>query len=320
MSQHICRLSNNESVEMDYLKTIESFVTVASLGSFSAAAEHLGTSRALVTRHVMDLENRLGSRLLNRSTRRIALTDIGASYQKFSKKLLDDVRLAEAMARQHQTELAGTLTVIAPKSFGGLHFSIAVAEFALAHPRLKVMLMLDDEATHSLQIAQSEFDVAIRLAPLQAKSAAVVRRIGSLEWVLCAAPNYLAERGEPAKPADLAAHNCLIHTTLAGDRIWRFSGSKNGVKVEGGFLSNSVLALRKAAIGEVGIAQLPTYYIARDLAAGRLVRLLTKFPLPARPVFALLPANRLTPKKTKLFVSFIARWYAGRPWETAVDE
>jgi DNA-binding transcriptional LysR family regulator len=305
---------------VDYLKTIESFVAVASLGSFSAAAEHLGTSRALVTRHVMDLENRLGSRLLNRSTRRIALTDIGVNYQEFSKKLLEDLRLAEAMARKHQTELEGTLTVIAPKSFGGLHFSTAVAEFALKHPKLKVMLMLDDEATHSLQIAQSEFDVAIRLAPLQVKSAAVVRRIGSLEWILCAAPEYLADKGAPAKPAELAAHNCLIHTTLAGDRIWRFSGTKQGVKVSGGFLSNSVLALRKAAISGVGIAQLPTYYIAHDLAAGRLVPLLIKFPLPARPVYALLPANRLTPRKTKLFVTFIARWYAGRPWEAGAED
>jgi DNA-binding transcriptional LysR family regulator len=312
-------LSNNTRAEVDYLKTIESFVAVASLGSFSAAAEHLGTSRALVTRHVMDLENRLGSRLLNRSTRRIALTDIGENYQKFSKKLLDDVRLAEAMARKHQTELEGTLTVIAPKSFGGLHFSDAVARFALKHPKLRVMLMLDDEATHSLQIAQSEFDVAIRLAPLQAKSAAVVRRIGSMEWVLCASPKYLSRQGEPAKPAGLAAHNCLIHTALAGDRIWRFGSGKNGVKVSGTFLSNSVLAIRKAAIAGAGIAQLPTYYIAHDLAAGRLVPLLPKFPLPARPVYALLPANRLTPKKTKLFVSFIARWYAGRPWETDGD-
>jgi DNA-binding transcriptional LysR family regulator len=305
---------------VDYLKTIESFVAVSTLGSFSAAAEHLGTSRALVTRHVMDLEDRLGSRLLNRSTRRIALTDIGIGYRKFAKKLLDDLQLAEAMARKHQTELEGTLTVIAPKSFGGLHFSTAMARFALDHPKLKVVLMLDDEATHSLQIAQSEFDVAIRLAPLQEKSAAVVRRIGSMEWIVCAAPEYLASKGEPAKPADLADHNCLIHTTLAGDRIWRFGGTKKGVKISGGFLSNSVLALRNAAISGVGIAQLPTYYIAYDLAAGRLVPLLSRFPLPARPVYALLPANRLTPKKTKLFVSFIARWYAGRPWEVSAND
>jgi DNA-binding transcriptional LysR family regulator len=304
---------------MDYLKTIESFVAVASLGSFSAAAEQLGTSRALVTRHVMDLENRLGSRLFNRSTRRIALTDIGVNYQKFGRKLLDDLRSAEAMARKDQTEPEGTITVIAPKSFGGLHFSTAVAEFALKHPRLNVTLMLDDEATHSLQIARSEFDVAIRLAPLQAKSAAVVRRIGSLEWIVCAAPDYLAAHGEPVKPAELAGHNCLIHTTLASDRIWRFNAVKKGVKVSGTFLSNSVLAIRKAAVAGVGVAQLPTYYIAQDLAAGRLAPILKKFPVPMRPVYALLPANRLTPKKTKLFVNFIARWYAGRPWEDAAS-
>lgn len=305
---------------MDYLKTIESFVTVATLGSFSAAAEQLGMSRALITRHVIDLEDRLGTRLLNRSTRRIALTDIGAGYFEFARAMLAELRQAEMQARKGHKEPEGSISIIAPKSFGGLHFSKAVAEFALAHPKLRVNLILDDDATRSLHIAQSQFDVAIRLSPLQDKSAAIVRRIGSLDWILCAAPAYLTQISPPTIPADLSNLSCILHTTLAADRLWRFDGMKKGIKVSGTFLSNSVLAIRQAALAGIGIAQLPTYYIAHDLKKRKLVPVLKNYPLTPRPVYALLPANRLTPKRTELFVRFIAKWYSTRAWETADAE
>jgi DNA-binding transcriptional LysR family regulator len=300
---------------MDYLRTIETFNAVVKHGSFSAAAEQLGMSRALMTRHVIDLEARIGARLLTRTTRNIALTEIGAEYFKFSQKFLDDLHSAELIARQAQSLPEGLLTVIAPKSFGGSHFSTAVAEFGKLHPKLTVALVLDDEATRSLQISQNDFDVAIRLAPLETKSAAVVRQIGSLKWMLCASPEYIAEHGAPVDLSDLSAHNCLVHTTLAADRIWRLGAARKGVKISGSFQSNSVLAIRRAALAGLGIAQMPTYYISRELAAGRLVPVLPDFPLPPRPVFVLLPANRLIPKKTQLFIRYIAKWYKQSPWE-----
>lgn len=301
--------------ELDYLRTIESFVAVASSGSFSAAAEQLGISRALVTRHVGDLESRLGARLLNRTTRRLSLSAIGLQYLDLARKLLADVHQAEISTRQGQNEPEGLLTIVAPKSFGGTHFSTAVAEFSAEHPRLKIMLILDDDATRSLQISKNDYDIAIRLAPIQSKSAAVVRRIGSLEWILCASPAYLADAPGLETPKDLGRHNCLLHTALAADRIWRFASSDVSVKVGGTFTSNSVLALRRAAISGLGVVQLPTYYISDDLKLGRLVEVLPNHPLAERPVFALLPGNRLVPKKTKLFVRFIAAWYKTRPWQ-----
>lgn len=300
---------------MDYLKTIETFTVVVAQRSFTAAAEQLGMSRALMTRHIMDLEARLGVRLLNRTTRSIVPTEIGSTFYEASKQLLIDLGVAEEQARRTHHLPEGSLTVVAPKSFGGAHFSKAVAEFGRLHPQLSISLILDDEATRSLQINQNDFDVAIRLAPLQAKSSAVVRQIGTLEWIPCAAPSYIQANSELRTPADLTAHNCLIHTSLAADRLWRFSGQRKGIKIAGSFQSNSVLAIRQAALGGVGIALLPTYYISRDLERGRLVRLLPRHPIPERPVFALLPASRMMPSKTRLFIKYIARWYKQRPWE-----
>jgi DNA-binding transcriptional LysR family regulator len=300
---------------VDYVKTIESFVAVASFGSFSTAAEKMGLSRALVTRHIGDLETRLGARLLNRTSRRVALTDIGADYLPLARRILEALRAAELSTRRRTEALEGSLTVIAPKSFGSLHLADAIAKFALKHPTLRVVLMLDDVATRSLEIAQGDFDLALRLAPLQEKSGAIVRKLGTLRWVLCAAPSYLSQHGSPDTVAALGDHNCLLHSTLAADRMWRFASRKERVKVTGTFISNSVLAIRRAAIAGVGIAQLPTYYIAADLAEGRLVELLPLQPFAERPVFALLPGNRLIPKKTRLLISHLASWYRTKPWD-----
>jgi DNA-binding transcriptional LysR family regulator len=304
---------------MDHLRTIESFVRVVRNGSFSKAAEELGASRALITRHILDLENRLGVRLMNRTTRQLALTEIGATYFDFCTKMLLELEQAETTVRQLQSKPEGVLRVIAPKSFGGFHFADAVSAFALRHPKIHVVFVLDDEATHTLNFASNDFDVAIRLSPLADDSAAVVRKIGSLEWIVCAAPDYLAQYGTPKRVEDYADANCLLHTRLASDRVWRFGTGKQriNVKVMGNFTSNSVLAIRRAAIAGLGIAQLPTYYISGELKSGKLVRIATQPALPARPVYALLPGNRMTPKKAQLFVSFIARWYKARPWSEA---
>jgi DNA-binding transcriptional LysR family regulator len=306
---------------MDRLKTIESFVSVARNNSFSKAASDLGISRALVTRHINDLEKHVGARLLNRTTRQTVLTAIGQAYLEMCVLILRDVAESEGAIRQLQREPEGVLRVVAPKSFGGFHFADAVSAFVARHPKIRVTLSLDDSSNHDLNIASSDYDVAIRLSPLAENSTTVVRQIGILEWIVCAAPAYLEANGVPRSVAELAQANCLLHSTLAANRIWRFGTGKDqvDVKVSGNFACNSVLAIRRAALAGIGIAQVPTYYVASDLTAGRLRRIPLDPGPQSKPVYALLPGNRLTPKKAQLFVSFIARWFKTRPWENRVN-
>jgi DNA-binding transcriptional LysR family regulator len=302
---------------MDRLRTIESFVRVVRTGSFSAAAEQLGMSRAIVTKRIIDLEKHLGARLLNRTTRKVAPTELGATYYEFCTRMLNELEAADASIKRLQQEPEGQLRVLAPKSFGSLHFACAVADFALQHPKITVSLVLDDAATHNLNFVESEIDVAIRLSPIAADSAIVARQIGSLDWIVCASPSYLQKFGEPRTPADLAQAQCIVHHKLASDRIWRFAGNEPAtVKVQAAFSTNSVVVVHRAALAGVGIAQLPTYYIDADLKAGRLRRILPDHPLPARPVTAVFAAARFIPRKVSVFVEFLADWYKCRSWDS----
>jgi LysR family transcriptional regulator for bpeEF and oprC len=303
---------------MDRLKTIESFLGVVRTRSFARTAEELGVSRGLVSKHVSTLERRLGVRLLNRSNREVALTEIGARYFETCRKMISALDDDEAEIMRLHSEPLGSLKLVVPKSFGGLHFSDAIAEFALKYPQINVAVTLDDKTNYAFSFAENEFDVAIRIAPLANDSAVAMRKLGTLRWVVCAAPSYLDHAGEPADPKGLAGHNCLIHVKLAPDRIWRFNGNST-VKVKGGFLSNSDLTIRRAALAGVGIAQLPTYYIAADLKASRLRQILKRYPLPERPVYALFPASRQVPHRVRLLVDFLAKWYRRAPWEHGTD-
>jgi DNA-binding transcriptional LysR family regulator len=304
---------------MDRLRTIESFVRVVKAGSFSAAAEQLGMSRAIVTKRVIDLEKHLGARLLNRTTRKVAPTEIGTAYYEFCARMLGDLEAADESIKRLQSEPEGRLRILAPKSFGSSHLATAVSQFALEHSKISISLVLDDSATHSLSFAESEIDVAIRLSPIASDSAVVARQIGSLEWVVCASPAYLESFGPPKRPADLARARCIVHLRLASDRIWRFAGAvPTSVKVKTVFTTNSVLAVRRAALAGVGVAQLPTYYAGADLKSGALQKVLVDHPLPERPVYAVFPAARFIPRKVGLFVKFLADWYALRTWDSSV--
>lgn len=299
---------------MDRLKTIESFVHVARMHSFSEAAAHLGVTRGLISKHISALERDLGVRLLNRSSRDVTLTEIGGHYFEFCQKMVLNIATIESEISQLQNEPLGSLSIATPMSFGSTHLADAVAQFSLQYPKITVALKLDGDATDSLHSSRSDFDVALRLLPPAGDSAFAARRLGTLRWIVCAAPTYLNKYGEPSKPADLSHHKCLNHLRLTPDRIWRFSNSGT-VKVSGAFLSNSDLAIRQAAIAGVGIAQLPTYYVGEALRSGTLRQVLTTFPLKERPVYALFATRRQMPRKVKLFVDFLAGWFRRAPWE-----
>lgn len=302
-----------QSPRMDRFSTMESFVRVARSGSFTIAANQLGLSRALVSRHISALEERLGVRLLNRSTRSLNMTDEGRSYLEFCERTLRDVEASERAIGRTRTEPVGSLKVAAPKSFGTTHVADAAVAFSQLQPRLRVSLILEDVSfSRPYDFVERGLDLVLRVSSLR-NSSLVERTITSLEWLACAAPDYLARAGRPTTPAELAEHACLVHVNVAPqDRIWRFEGPKGhvSVKVAGTFFSNSALTLRKAALAGLGIAMVPRYSVAPDLAAGMLVPVLPRFKVAPRPLIAVYPRAAVVPQKVQLFVDFMRDWAA----------
>lgn len=296
---------------MDRFRTMESFVRVARAGSFTIAASQLGLSRALVSRHVGDLETRLGARLLNRSTRSLSLTDEGAAYLQFCEKVFRDIETSEQAILRTRAEPAGTLKILAPKSFGTMHLSDAVIAFAKAQPRLRVSLMLENTPYRgSYDFAERGLDVVLCFSNMRGGSV-VEEEIGVLDWIVCAAPDYLARAGRPQTPADLGGHACLLHLDVTpNDSIWRFEGTKGAVsvKVSGAFFSNAALALAKAAIAGLGVTLVPRYVVADALAAGALVPVLPRYRVKARPLIAIYPQVPIAPRKVQVFIDFLRQW------------
>ena len=296
---------------MDRFKTMDSFVRVATAGSFSAAAKQLGMSRALVSLHVTDLERRLGVRLLNRTTRWLTLTEAGASYLEFCQRMLAEMNQQESSIAQIQKEPRGSLKVTAPKSFGTLYLSDAVVSFSAQYPNIQVSLILEDYSFRAYDFVDNGLDVAVRLGDLP-DSSLIARKIATLQWVVCASPQYLEQHGEPKTPADIGKHTCLAHVNLdPNDRAWRLHDSDNliSVKISGTFSSNSALVLRKAALAGLGIGYLPLYCIDDDLKTGALHKLLPNYSPPQRPIYVVYPPTARVPERVRTFVDFLAHWF-----------
>jgi DNA-binding transcriptional LysR family regulator len=294
---------------MDRFQVVESFVRVAHVGSFTKAAMQLGLSRAMMSRRILDLEARLGVRLLNRSTRKVTLTEEGSVYLARCERVLNELETAEReVARSGRVPL-GTVKILAPKSFGVVHLSDAVIAFCDAQPQIRVSLSLSDFTFRPSDFVDEGFDVAIRIADIR-DSALLSRRIARLNWVLCASPDFLRRHGTPSAVQELAQYPCLAHLgSDEHDRVWRFDGpGGESVRVDGPFHSNSALALRKAALAGLGIALAPEYCIASDLETGALARILPQCAV-RHPVVALYPRAPHVSKKVRLFVEFLVRWF-----------
>jgi DNA-binding transcriptional LysR family regulator len=299
---------------MDRFRAMETFVRVARAGSFTIAADQLGLSRALVSRHVGMLEDRLGVRLLNRTTRSLNLTDEGRSYLGFCEQMFRDIEGQERAILHTRAEPSGTLRLAAPKSFGALHLSDAIIAFARSQPKLQVQLILENVSFQPTDFGKRGFDLALQFSSARIASLAETP-IAAMDWVSCAAPSLLIREGRPTTPPDLSRYPCLLHeSALPNDRLWRFEGPRGSVtaKVTGAFSSNSALALRKAAIAGLGAALLPRYVVADDLASGNLVQLFPRYRVAARPLIAVYPRTPEIPHKVKSFIDFLTSWIASR--------
>ena len=238
---------------MDRFTSMEVFARVAEVNSFTEAARRFGQSKSSVSKHITALENHLGVRLLNRTTRRLSLTEAGVAYYDWCRQIAADMEAAEESVTRLHTDPRGILKVNAPTSFGRLHLAPAMPGFLERYPQVTVELSMDDRV---VDLIEEGFDVAVRITRLT-DSSLIARRIASSRRVICASPGYLEKHGVPRTPAELADHNCLIYSNSPmGDR-WRFSGPNGDhtVRVSGNFWANSGDALQTAALAGLGTPQ-----------------------------------------------------------------
>lgn len=289
---------------MENLPDIAVFVRVVDAGSFTAAADALGISQPVVSKSVTRLEERLGARLLNRTTRRLSLTEAGSELYRRSLHALKQIEDAELEVARFQTEPRGTLRVNAPMSFSILHLTPLVHEFLARFPGVTLDLALDDG---TVDLVEGGYDLIIRIGRL-ASSTLVARRLAPCRITLCGSPEYLKKHGEPQSPDDLLNHNCLMYTLGSTPRAWRLvgpDGEERIVPLRGNFASNNGCAERALALSGVGLAMLPTFYVGDDLRSGTLKCLLRDWMPKDLTVNAIYAERRNLPPKVRAFVDFL---------------
>jgi len=300
---------------VDSLNEIEIFVRVVQSGSFSAAARQLDLSPSAVSKQISRLEDRLGARLLNRTTRQLSLTEVGAAFFQRAERIVADVAEAEQAVSHLHAAPRGKLRISAPVAFGRLHIAPLLPDFMAAQPELTIDLACSDRF---VDLVEEGLDLAIRIGEL-ADSSLIARRISANRRVVCAAPAYVAARGAPQRPADLANHNCLTYTYRTQRHDWSFQGAEGPitVTVSGNIETNYPEVLRSAAVAGTGIVLLPLWLIGEDLAQGRVVPLLPGYHVPDSAVYAVYPHGRHLSPKVRSFVDFLAERLAPRAaaWE-----
>ncbi|MFL9876243.1 LysR family transcriptional regulator [Paraburkholderia megapolitana] len=291
---------------LDRLLSMSVFVCAADRRSFAAAAEVFGISPTMVGKHVRFLEERVGAKLLNRTTRQQSLTEVGRLYYERCRQVLADADAADACADEMRAAPRGVLKVHAPVSFGSQRLVPALARYLRRYPGVDVDLTLADRP---IDWVEKGYDAAIQIGEL-ADSGFVARELKRYRMWLCAAPAYLAEAGIPQTAADLSAHNCLGFSYWQKKNIWRLSRGEltESVPVKGRLTVNNGQALRTAAIAGLGVIMQPEVLVEDDVATGRLIRLLPDYELPSRPVHLLYLADRRLTLKLRSFVDFVVEW------------
>jgi DNA-binding transcriptional LysR family regulator len=299
---------------MDRFNSMVTFVEVVNEGGFSAAADKMGFSRAQISKSVMQLEAHLGTRLLNRTTRRVSLTDIGRIYYERCLAILSDVEEIEAIASEQSGKPRGTLRLSAPTSFGILHLNEAISQYLKQYPEVQISLSLSDRF---IDVVAEGFDLVLRIAALE-DSSLIARRISPCRRVLCASPEYLQQNGRPQVPQDLAIHPCLVYSNEAKPDTWVLHGAhgEESVKVNGPVCADNGDVLKAAAVNGLGVALLPTFIVGPELRAGRLQQVLPEFCPPEISIYAAFPSRRYLSAKVRTFVDFLADHFGETPdWD-----
>lgn len=297
---------------MDRWFAMEAFVRVVESGSFVAAADRLDISTSSLSRLVADLEQHLGARLLNRTTRRLSLTESGQAYYERCVTLLNDLAEAEAVAGQAAVQARGTVRLTCSYNMAEQQVAPAIASFVARHPAVKFEVVVSDRI---VDLVEEGFDLAIRVGPV-GSDRLVARRLGSMHLVLCAAPSYLERNPAPRAPADLAGHNALTYAYSPTPRVWRLTdaqGVMHEVRVNGNLHANSGDTLRAAAVRGLGVICEPDFLLRSAIERGQLVRLLTEYTAGGGDIWAVYPSRRHLSLKVRLFVDHIAEAFGEPP-------
>lgn len=288
---------------MDRLTAMELFVRVVETGSFSAVAREKDMTQPTVSKRLAGLEARLKTRLLNRSTRQLSLTEAGSSYYEACKRILDGVREAEGNLGKLQGRLAGTLRLNTGISLGQIFVAPLAIKFQALHPDVEIDLQLQDRY---VDLVEEGIDVAVRVGQLT-DSSLVARRLGRTRRVAIATPGYLKKRGTPKMPQDLASHNCLLYSYLSTGNEWIFQGPEGEirVKVSGSFRANNGDAIGQAVLADLGVAVAPEWMVHELIASGRVKSVLPDFTPTPVEINAVFTSARHVSAKVRAFIEFL---------------
>ncbi|TCS36983.1 LysR family transcriptional regulator [Paucimonas lemoignei] len=290
---------------MDRLQSMRAFVRVVEHGSFARAARALDISDTVVTRLVADLEKHLGTRLLNRTTRKLSLTESGELYLERVRQILQDVEDAEAIASSMAGMPSGTLRISSSTAFGRAQLSPLLPYFAAAYPQIVLDVSFVDR---SVDLVEEQFDAAILLGNLQQfDSSMIARQLGVSQTLLVASNGYLRKHGMPKQPEDLTRHQCLTYPFPSVRHQWTLQGpdGSTDVPISGRMVTNSADLMREFALADMGIFILPSFAVRDDLSSGRLVRILPDYHLDRLPILLVYPSRRLLSSKVRVFVDFM---------------
>lgn len=298
---------------MDKTQEMASFVAVVEAGSFVAAADALGLSKAAVSRQVAELEQRLGTRLLNRTTRRQSLTDDGQLFYARAREVLAAIEEAESELTSRSGEPAGRLRINAPLTFGVRHLAPLWGRFAEAHPKVALEIDLSDRM---VDLVEEGYDLAVRITNLPS-SQLVSRQLATSRMVLCASPGYLARHGTPTHPRELAAHRVISYSYWSTRDEWHFTGPEGAVQVRTTprLHANNGDTCRALALDHQGIILQPDFLVGEDLRAGSLVELMPAYASLTVGIHAVYPSRKHLPLKTRRMVDFLAAAFATPSWQ-----
>lgn len=291
-------------LSVKHLEAIETFVTVVETGSFSKAADQLSVSKSHVSRQIANLESHLDALLLNRTTRQVTLTDVGQGFYPTCRDLLSSLREAEQAIIDQQHKASGPLKVSAAGQFGEDFIAPAAIQFMARYPQVRVHL---DFTNRLVDMVAEGYDLAIRAGTLQ-DSSLIARRIAQRKLWVCASPSYLTRNGTPNDPHALRNHNCLVGTLDS----WRFREDSRhiSVRVSGNWRSNNGRALVHAARADLGLVQLPSFYLQPFVSSGELIPVLADFAPTDTGTWAVYPSNRHMSQKVRLFINFLVETFA----------
>jgi len=296
---------------MDRLTGMTVFTSVAKAGSFVGGARELSISRAMVTKHIAQLESYLGTRLFNRTTRSLSLTDVGAAYLQRCKTILADIEEMEDAVTHLHTEPRGKLKISAPTVIGALYIAPAIAEFLSLHKDLSVNLILQSNFG---DMVDEGIDIAVTFGSLEDTSL-IAKQMASSSLLVCGSPNYFAKNSKPLVPEDLIEHSCLVNWAIPPRNKWLFKGleGKRQVEVSGRMQANAADPIRIAAKKDVGLVMLPEYIVARDIEKGHLQVVLEDYAIEPMHIHAVYPHRKYLSAKVRAFLIFLEDWLRTKP-------